>query len=81
MLTINAPTFSKTPGTYQSVGQVLKVGYSGAGVTTQALTTSTTTRAIGSLPPSILTVQAEATNDVGGFHPGLYELKVVVTCS
>jgi hypothetical protein len=62
---------------------VFEVGYlglSGLGLANQALTTSVTTRTIGTLPLSLLTMQTRVTNSLG-FADGPYSMKVVATCS
>ena len=82
-LTVNPPVWDSTPGGYTAGTEVAEVAYSGLsglGIADQPFTPSVTTRPISTLPLSLLTVQAEATNS-NGFAAGDYEMKVVVTCS
>jgi hypothetical protein len=82
-LTINPPVWEETPALYAPGTELLEVAYSGLaglGLANQAYTDSLTTRNIGTLPLSLLTMNARASNSTG-FVDGDYELKVVVTCS
>lgn len=82
-LTIDPPVWvSPAPG-YVAGTETFEVGYSGLaglGLADQAFTAAQTTRTVGTLPFSLLTMNARVANSLG-FADGAYQLKVVVTCS
>lgn len=82
-LSFEPPVWEETPALYAPGTELLEVAYSGLaglGLANQTFTDSLTTRNIGTLPLSLLTMHARASNSTG-FVAGDYELKVVVTCS
>ncbi len=82
-VTIDPPVWVSTPGTYVASGEIRQVAYFGAGglsVVNQAYTGAQTTFGISTLPLTLLTINARASND-NGFPAGTYQMKVVVTCS
>ena len=82
-LTINPPAWSGTPAGYTAGTEVAEVAYaglSGLGIADQPFTSAVTTRAISTLPLSLLTMNAQIANSLG-FAAGAYQMKVVVTCS
>lgn len=82
-LTVDPPVWTETAPGYTPGTETLEVSYSGLaglGLANQAFTAVRTTRTISTLPLSLLTMNARATNSLG-FAAGDYEMKVVVTCS
>jgi hypothetical protein len=82
-LTVNPPVWVSTPGTYTAATEEFQAGYlglSGLGLADQVLTNVVTTRAINTLPLSLLTMNIRIDNSAG-FGAGTYQAKVVVTCS
>jgi hypothetical protein len=82
-LTVNPPVWVDSGDDYEPGAETLEVGYlglSGLGLADQPFTDAVTTRTISTLPLSLLTMSARATNS-NGFAAGTYEMKVVVTCS
>lgn len=82
-VTVNAPTRTNAPGTYDSTGESIEVSYTGLaglGVLNQAYTTGLTTFPIDTLPLSVLVMNNRITNP-NGFVAGTYETRTVVTCS
>lgn len=82
-LTVNAPTVVASPAEYDDSGETVQVAYTGAAglsAVTQAMTDQTTTQALGVIPLSALTVDAQVTN-ANSFAAGDYTVRTVVTCS
>lgn len=82
-LSIAPPVWVSTAPGYVAGSESFEVAYNGLaglGIADQAYTDTQTTRSIATLPVSLLTMNARATNSLG-FADGAYTLKVVVTCS
>ncbi len=82
-LTVDPPVWAGTAPGYSAGTESFEVAYSGLsglGLADQAYTPTQTTRTISTLPLSLLTMNARASNSLG-FADGPYQLKVVVTCS
>ncbi len=82
-LTVGAPTRTNQPGGYVSTGEAVEVRYQGAtglSSVTQAYTASQTTRSLGTIAASVLTIHNRITNP-NGFPDGAYATRTVVTCA
>jgi hypothetical protein len=82
-LTVGAPTRTNQPGGYVSTGEAVEVRYQGAtglSSVTQAYTSSETTRPLGTIAASVLTLHNRITNP-NGFPDGAYATRTVVTCA
>lgn len=82
-LTVEAPSRTNQPGGYVSTGEAVEVRYQGAtglSSVTQAYTASQTTRSLGTIAASVLTIHNRITNP-NGFPDGAYATRTVVTCA
>jgi hypothetical protein len=82
-LTVGAPSRTNQPGGYVSTGEAVEVRYQGAtglSSVTQAYTASQTTRSLGTIAASVLTIHNRITNP-NGFPDGAYATRTVVTCA
>ncbi|MDB5541860.1 MAG: hypothetical protein JWQ89_3587 [Devosia sp.] len=83
-LTVGAPTrTSSAPVGYVTANEVVEVSYAGASglsAVTQAYTTSQTSRPLGTIAASVLTINNRITN-TSGFPAATYTTRTVVTCA
>lgn len=82
-LTVGAPSRTNQPGGYVSTGEAVEVRYQGAtglSSVTQAYTASQTTRSLGTIAASVLTIHNRITNP-NGFPDGSYSTRTIVTCA
>lgn len=83
-LTISSPSLVQAPAAHSQAGDTFEVAYQGAGVlasASQSYTTGTTSVAVPNLIGTVVvTVNNRITNN-GGFAPGSYRTRTVVTCS
>jgi len=82
-LTVGAPTRTNQPAGYVSAGEAIEVRYQGASglsSVSQAYTASQTTRSLGTIAASVLTIHNRITNP-NGFPDGAYTTRTVVTCA
>jgi hypothetical protein len=83
-ITVDPPTWVSTPTDYDGGGESLSVAYLGTGglsLVNQDYTTGQTSFPVNTLPLTLLTLNARASNAESGFPAGSYQMKVVVTCS
>lgn len=82
-VTVNPPVWVSKAGGYDNTGESLQVAYFGVGglsLINQDYTPAQTSFGVNTLPVTLLTLNAKATNS-SGFPAGSYSMKVVVTCS
>jgi len=81
-LTVAAPVWAQTPGTYQSGGETFEVRYSAPlSGGTQPYTSSQTSFAIPNLVNPVLLTMHNRVTTTHGFAAGAYLTHTVVTCS
>lgn len=84
-ITVGAPTLTDSPGTYDSSGQSLEIGYTGTGLLNlvnrpMGPGSSTFNAGILGVTLSTIVINARIVNE-NGFAQGDYQLTSVVTCS